>query len=176
MTSPRETDAKLSLAATGALIAIVVFPFVDSIGWWTGSFDRGARESRSLVAHAWWWLDEASFGPWYGPALAVGIPVAVALLAAALPAERLTKARVAVVAAGLAWTMSVVALLGIGEDIVFSWIRMPGPLAIQAALVTVFAGVAVARWWRDRSGEDGSGEGASGETPPPRRSESEEEE
>jgi len=123
-------------------VVVWVVPFVPMIHWYTGSIYSGQSEERSLVTHAWWWLKEASFGPWVGPSIVVAIPPVVVLAFSLLPA-RLSKARLALALAATlsAWLVVAAALLKVGEDIIFTWYKMTGPLAVQAAVVTVWSGL-----------------------------------
>lgn len=139
-----ETEGRPTRTAKWSLLTAIVvmaIPFVPMIRWYTGSLMHGSRESRSLIEHAWWWFDEASFGPWVAPLLVVlGPPLVVLGTMLALPI-RATKARRigAILATIAAWIIVFLALSEVGEDIVFSWIRMPLPLAIQATAITVWA-------------------------------------
>jgi hypothetical protein len=122
-------------------VAVVAIPFVPMIRWYTGSIRSGAREQRSLIEHAWWWYDEASFGPWFAPMIVVvGPPLLVLITMLALPvAARKARKVLAIAAAVVSWIIVLAALGEAGEDIVFSWIRMPFPLAVQATAITVWA-------------------------------------
>jgi hypothetical protein len=131
-------SAKWSLLTALAVMAI---PFVPMIGWWVGPLRYGTRQSRSLIDHAWWWWDEASFGPWIAPMIVVVLPpvlVIVTMLALPIAARRARKV-LAVATVVLAWLIVLVALAQVGEDITFTWLRMPFPLAVQATAVTIWA-------------------------------------
>jgi hypothetical protein len=123
-----------------AAAVVLLVPFLRMIHWYTGdSLYSNESEYRSLLEHAWWWLTEAGFGPWPGPLVVVLLPPALVLLSTLT--FRATRARLvaAIVAAAAAWLIVLAAALEVGEDIIFSWIRMGLPLGLQALAVTAWA-------------------------------------
>jgi hypothetical protein len=129
-----------------------VVPFIPMIRWYTGPLNSSTLEHRSLVAHAWYWWNEAPFGPWIGPALIVVIPPALVLTTVLLPRAAVKLGQILEITAAIcAWAFVFAVLAGVGEDIVFTWLRMPAPLAVQATVVSIWAGT---RLWERRRGVD----------------------
>ena len=132
----KERRSKLTLMSNAALALVLAFPFLDTIDWRDGY--GWSASSRSLVMHAYWWVEEATFGPFWLPAIALAVPIVLTVLSAAWRGAMAARVRWAAAAAITAWAAVGAAVLEAGEDIVFTWYRMRVPLAIEAGLISAF--------------------------------------